>query len=202
MIPEEEITGIILAGGKSSRMGLDKGLIRVGDRPLVEWIILKLSGICQHLLISTNNPEYNSFGVKTVADIYSGRGPIGGIYSGLEESRTCGNFIISVDTPFVSREMIHTLIREAEGYDICVPWYKGNHYEPLVAYYKRDCRITMRQMLEQGNSRAALNLLKDIPTWEHANPEFHFLKGRSKRPRSLKKTLAVTARHRRPRPLR
>jgi len=130
-----EVTGIILAGGKSSRMGTDKGLQELCGKPLINYAIQSLSGLCSTILISTSSDAYQSFGYKTVADEIPGIGPMGGIYSALKQSKTEKNLVLSCDLPFVSKELLSFILKNSEGYQVAVPWQGNQHYEPLCGFY-------------------------------------------------------------------
>jgi molybdopterin-guanine dinucleotide biosynthesis protein A len=130
-----EVTGIILAGGKSSRMGTDKGLQELWGKPLINYAIQSLSGLCSAILISTSSDAYQSFGCKTVADEIPGIGPMGGIYSALKQSKTEKNLVLSCDLPFVSVELLSYILKSSEGYQVAVPWQGSQHYEPLCGFY-------------------------------------------------------------------
>jgi len=130
-----EVTGIILAGGKSSRMGTDKGLQELCGKPLINYAIQSLSGLCSTILISTSSDAYQSFGYKTVADEIPGIGPMGGIYSALKQSKTDINLVLSCDLPFVSKELLSFILKNSEGYQVAVPWQGNQHYEPLCGFY-------------------------------------------------------------------
>ncbi|HPG34509.1 MAG TPA: molybdenum cofactor guanylyltransferase, partial [Lentimicrobium sp.] len=78
MINKSQITGIVLAGGKSTRMGTDKGLMIFQGKPLVMYSIDLLSMFCGRILISSNNPEYAKFGYEIIADELPGAGPMAG----------------------------------------------------------------------------------------------------------------------------
>jgi len=78
------ITGIILAGGKSSRMGKDKGWVLFRKKPLIDYAVELLGGICQSIVISANNSAYDKLGLPVYHDIIPDSGPMGGIYTCLK----------------------------------------------------------------------------------------------------------------------
>jgi len=130
-----EVTGIILAGGKSSRMGTDKGLQQLCGKPLIGYAIEVLSGICSTILISSSSDAYHSFGYQVVADEFPGIGPMGGIYSALRQSKTENNLVLSCDLPFVSNELLSHILEKSKGYQVAVPYEGNRHYEPLCGFY-------------------------------------------------------------------
>lgn len=130
-----DVTGIILAGGKSTRMGTDKGLHELCGKPLISYSIQVLSELCSTIIISTSSDAYQSFGYKTVADEIPGIGPIGGLYSALKQSKTENNLVLSCDLPFISKELLSFILKNSEGYKVAVPWQGNQHYEPLCGFY-------------------------------------------------------------------
>jgi len=83
-----KITGIILAGGKSSRMGMDKGFCALNGKPMVQYAIDILEQTCDSIIICSNNSDYELFDLPVIPDIIKDIGPMGGIYSGLKNSKT------------------------------------------------------------------------------------------------------------------
>ncbi len=89
-----KVTAIILAGGKSSRMGADKGMQKLFGKPLVSYAIGELYGLCDDIIIRSSSAEYAGFGYKLVADEFPGIGPMGGVYSALRQSETNDNLVL------------------------------------------------------------------------------------------------------------
>lgn len=130
-----EVTGIILAGGKSSRIGQDKGLLQLGGKTLAEIAIGHLSAVCSEVIISANSPDYQKFGLHIVADIFTDIGPISGLFSAISASKTEVNLILSVDLPFVNAQLLEFLISNIPGYQAVVPSSGVDRLEPLCACY-------------------------------------------------------------------
>lgn len=144
------ITGIILAGGKSSRMGTDKGLIEVNGITMIEHVINALKPFNIPLLIVSNNPEYQKFDLPVVEDIIKDKGPIAGIATGLYHSKTKYNIIVSCDTPFITTELISYLLKKREGFDITMA-KKNEKTHPLIGIYTRDCYKTFNNELASNH---------------------------------------------------
>jgi len=143
-----QVTGIILAGGKSSRMGMDKGLLELGGRKLVEIAVTTLTHVCSEIIISANSPVYQQFGYPVVSDVHKDIGPMGGLYSALSASKTHLNIALSVDLPFVSKELLGYLLGQAEGYEAVVPVSATGFYEPLCAVYDRSLLPAFEKCIE------------------------------------------------------
>ena len=118
-----DTTGIILAGGKSSRMGADKGLLELGGKPLITYAFQALSGLCTTILISSSSEAYHSFGYQVIEDVFPGIGPMGGIYSALGKSKTEKNLILSCDLPFASKELMSYILQNSDVHQVAVPWF-------------------------------------------------------------------------------
>jgi molybdopterin-guanine dinucleotide biosynthesis protein A len=142
-----QITGIILAGGKSTRMGTDKALIQIAGKTLLERVIEVCRPICSEIIISSNNPEHDKSGYQIIPDEIHNCGPIGGIYSCLKKSETNWNFIVSVDTPFVTSDFIQFLAGQTENCDVVVPVHSGEK-EPLIALYNKNCLREVQKQIE------------------------------------------------------
>jgi molybdenum cofactor guanylyltransferase len=141
------ITGIILSGGQSTRMGTDKALIQFNGKTLIENAIEICMPVCQTNIISSNNPEHENFGYKIIPDEIKNCGPLGGIYSCLKKSDTDWNFVISVDSAFVPSDFIEFLISEIDETDAVVPVHKSGK-EPLIALYRKNCLPVIQEKLK------------------------------------------------------
>ena len=133
-----QITGIILAGGQSTRMGTDKALIQINGKTLLENAIDICKPNCQTIIISSNNTGHELFGYEIIPDEIKNCGPLGGIYSCLKKSETEWNFILSVDAAFVTADFVQFLDSEIGDFDAVVPVHQ-NGKEPLVAMYHKRC---------------------------------------------------------------
>lgn len=103
---------IILAGGKSSRMGSDKGLVMLGEKPMIQHIIDNLNQTeVNEIIIISNNEAYKQFACAVYPDIIKEKGPLCGIYTGLMKSSTTRNIVLSCDVPLISPTVINFLIR-------------------------------------------------------------------------------------------
>ncbi len=149
------ISVIVLAGGKSSRMGLDKDkghmpFMGIGLLDRVIMNILRVAGVSKHKIIIVGPKEkYAHYGF-VVEDIYPGKGPLGGIFSGLKYSKTFYNLVIGYDMPFIEPRLVEYLIAQSIGYDLVLPTYGRNWYEPLCAIYSKDCLEIIEHNLKKG----------------------------------------------------
>ncbi len=145
----KNITAILLSGGKSLRMGQDKGFLSFEGKYLVERMLDLLSPIFAQILIVAHKPEYQQFGYPVYADIIAEKGPLGGIYTGLSHSQTENNFVISVDMPFVLAEAIEYLLSKITPDTIHAAQNQA-HFQPLFAYYPKSLLPILEACLSQN----------------------------------------------------
>ncbi len=145
-----EITGILLAGGKSSRMGKEKGLVEFRGKPLIQYGIDLLNSITDRIIISSGNTDYIPFGYEIIPDEVSGQGPAAGLAAVLKSSETPWNIVIACDLPFLEKEFIEELLLSAPSYQAVVPVHNGN-MEPLAALYHKDLGKIFAEAVENGN---------------------------------------------------
>lgn len=161
---KKNITGIILAGGKSSRMGSDKGIVELNKKKFIEHILDAVLPNVNEVIIIANNNNYNYLGYKVIKDIIKDCGPLGGIYTGLMNSKTENNIVVSCDIPFISSDLIKYIIENTNNADISVPVYKGN-IEPLCAVYTKRTSDQIHNLIMNKNLKIQ-NILKYFITKE------------------------------------
>lgn len=174
---KKEITGIVLAGGKSSRMGSDKGMIKLNGKKFIEYIIEALIPNVSDIIIIANNDKYNNLGYEVYEDIIKECGPLGGIYTGLMNSRTESNIIVSCDIPFINSGLIKHIIKNMGRADISVPVFEGNT-EPLCAVYTKGIAGKLHDLII-NNELKIHNVLKHfITTQIHITKSLDFYNNR------------------------
>ena len=144
-----EVTGVILAGGKSSRMGQDKGLMPYKEKPLVSYGLDVLKQFSSRQLIIANQPGYEGFGVEVIQDIEPELGPIGGIVTALENITTEKCCVLACDMPFVSAGLFQYLLQHAAKAPIVVPMFK-ERLQPLAGLYDVAAKSYFEHCLQQG----------------------------------------------------
>lgn len=140
--------GYILAGGKSSRMGTDKGLLLIEGKEMIAYVIEQMQPLFDDLVIVSNNPEYEKFGLKVIPDLIKDIGPAGGIYTALHHSEAQLNFVVSCDMPFVTREAIDFIFKNRNESEIVLVENQGK-LEPLFGIYSKDCEEKWLQLIYQ-----------------------------------------------------
>ena len=134
MIDRKNITAIILAGGKSSRMGTDKGLVDFNGQEMITYVLQHVKVVANDVLIISNHTGYEKFGYPVCEDIHKNQGPLGGIHAGLLNSKTAWNLVIGCDLPFVTKEFLAFLVSSIAEGDALVPIH-DSFAEPLCALY-------------------------------------------------------------------
>lgn len=169
------ITGIILAGGKSTRMGENKSLLNLNGKTVIERVVSLMKSIFQEVIISTNTPEeYNFLNIPLYKDIYEYKGPLAGIHSGLSNSKTEKSFVVSCDIPLITREMIEFIINYKTDNPITICKADG-FLQQLAGSYSKSVLPNIEKLLtapqneqkgqKKTNSKSAvLSLLETIPT--------------------------------------
>jgi molybdopterin-guanine dinucleotide biosynthesis protein A len=131
------MTGIVLAGGESRRMGRDKAFLKLDGVPLIEHVLRTLRIIFPKTIIVTNNPSaYALFDAVVVTDAVYKQCPLTGIYSGLLHSTDEYNFVAACDMPFLNPGLISYMTGLVKDHDIVVPMIAGR-VEPLHAIYSK-----------------------------------------------------------------
>lgn len=168
-------TGIILAGGASTRMPGDKALMEVAGRRVIDIQLEALGRIFEEILVVVNAGRLASLSaleagsVRVVEEPVSGKGPLGGILSGLMLSGSEENFVLACDMPFINSEAVAFIVRSLEGFQVAVP-RAPEGLEPLHAAYHRSCAPVIRRQLEGGNLKVtgffSTVSVKEIPLEE------------------------------------
>lgn len=153
MTDKKNITGIILAGGKSTRMGVDKGFLLLNEKPFVQYSIDALQPLVSEIMIISDNPNYDAFGLKRINDITKDSGPVAGICSGLETSSTEYNLVLSCDIPLINSEILQTIINAIDDTSDIIQVESNGKTMPLIALYKRQVKDTFNQLLGANERR-------------------------------------------------
>ncbi|MCW0482300.1 molybdenum cofactor guanylyltransferase [Gaoshiqia sediminis] len=149
---DSDITGIILAGGQSHRMGFNKALAMLDGKPLIEFVVDNLRKITQSLILSTGSEFFEYKNLQVVPDLHPGFGPLGGICSALKSSKTNLNLVLSCDMPLVSSSFLSFLAEEARRHPapITLPVDKYGYWQPLCAVYRKDVLPALYEALSRN----------------------------------------------------
>ncbi len=167
-----EVTGVVLAGGQSRRMGRNKALMQLGGERLVDRVVRTLREVCAELLMVTNNPEvYADTGIRMVGDVWPDKGSLGGIYSGLYHATTPYCLVVACDMPFLQAASLRYLIESIGDHDVVMPDVSGEQ-QPLHAIYARTCLEPIRRRLEADRLRI-VGFLPDVRVRTITAEELH-----------------------------
>lgn len=142
------VTGVLLAGGNSSRMGRNKALMTLAGQRLVDRVLAVLSSVLDDLLMVTNSPElYADLGVRMVPDVVAGKGALGGIHSALHHAAAPHCLVVACDMPFLNADFLRYIVDQRAAYDVVVPIADGRP-QPLHAVYGKACLQPIARRLE------------------------------------------------------
>ena len=145
------VTGVIQAGGKSTRMGgHPKALLELGGRRIIERVVDAVAPVVDDVLVVTNTPDLYAFlGLPMVADVYPERGSLGGIFSGLAAAAGEAAFTVACDMPFLHREVVRLVVARAAEGDVVIPRI-GEQLETMHAVYGKACLPHIEARLQAG----------------------------------------------------
>jgi FdhD protein len=174
------VTGVILAGGSSSRMGRNKALLEVDGSPIITRTYRILASLFHEVIVVTNSPlDYDFLPCRKVPDIYPGCGSIAGLHSALAHSSTAHSFVTACDLPFLDPAVIRYLCdNRTGGYDAVVPLSEGGQ-EPLHAVYSSACKDIFENAIQKGE-RKILDILGRMNILQVTDDELQRAGGQTK----------------------
>jgi len=144
-----DISVVVLAGGKSRRLGTDKALLRIRGEWLLQRIVNQLAVLTDDLFVVANESEkLRALGVRIVPDARAGGGSLIGILSGLQAMRYERGLFVACDMPFLNLELLRYMILLSPGFDVVIPRI-GDELEPLHAIYDKSCVSPIVQALDR-----------------------------------------------------
>lgn len=149
---KHQITGVVLAGGASKRMGRSKAQLPVGNKRMIEWIVKAMDCLFDEILVVTHYPQTFPMleNVRFVQDAVETeqRSSLVGLYTGLLNASNETIFVVPCDMPLLNRGLIEHMISLLDGEDVRVP-LMGQHFQPLHAFYRKSCLPFMRESIDQ-----------------------------------------------------
>lgn len=145
------VTGAVLAGGRSTRLGRDKALLEIAGETLLARAVRTLAGVCGEVLVVAG-PERQDVvpGVRVLPDERPGVGPLGGIATALRALRGERLLAVATDMPLLAPALLRLLIDASPGYDVAIPRV-GGRTQQLCAVYARSCLPYIDAQLDQGD---------------------------------------------------
>ena len=149
-----EANAIVLAGGQSLRLGYNKILEIVGGRSLLEQVVSCVASLSNEIVVVAAEgqviPRFEDYpDMRVVTDIYPGKGPLGGIYTGLKNSTSDCNLVVAADMPFLNCALMDYMLSLVDGVDLVAPRVSGQ-IEPLHAVYMQSCLPAIKKMINEG----------------------------------------------------
>ncbi len=164
----EGLTGIILAGGASRRMGRDKAFLDLGGRPLIAVVAGRLHTIADEILVVADDGyRYTPYADRWVADVFPGVGTIGGIHAGLQAATHDRALVVGCDMPFLNPVLLSWFADALDGYDLVV-LKQGKWLEPLHAAYRKTCLPVIEATIQAGR-RCVFSFYGQVRT-RHVDP--------------------------------
>ena len=149
----QAITGVILAGGQSSRMGQNKALMPLGGKRLVDRVVETMREVFRDLLMVTNTPEvYADLGLPMVGDVWPEKGSLGGVYSAIYHVTTPYCLVVACDMPFLNAGIMRYLMTQIVDYDVIIPDVL-DELQTLHAIYSKACLQPIERRLEANRLR-------------------------------------------------
>jgi len=150
------MTSIVLAGGRSLRLGRSKALQAIQGKSLIQWVVDRLAMLSTEIIIVTARGEAipcsSAVRIKTVADIYPAKGTLVGIHSGLIASSSSRAIVVGCDMPFLSVRLLEYMSQTLADSDVALPRI-GEMVEPLCAVYSKNCLAPIQELLDQNELR-------------------------------------------------
>lgn len=151
----EKVSLVLVAGGKSSRMGTDKALLPFQGMAMYQYILAQAEGIADETIIITNNPhQYPPEPYPVFTDKIEGIGALGGILSALTYATHDICLVLACDMPFVIPEMLNYLLTTIQGYDAAIPQLGPKKFlEPFRAVYRKTCLPEVESVINSGQRK-------------------------------------------------
>lgn len=168
-----DVSLVIHAGGKSTRMGTDKALKPFLGRPLIQHVVERLAPIADEIMVTTNQPKnYGFLGLRLLPDLVPGCGSLGGLYTGLAAASCPIVAMAACDMPFASLRLfemaVHILIQEEV--DVVVP-RTNSGLEPMHAVYRRETCLPVVRSAIDARQLKVINWFPKVRVYEMGESE-------------------------------
>lgn len=148
-----DLTGLVLAGGASQRMGRDKAFLKLDGQPLIQIVLGRMLEVCSEVLIVSGDvAPYTGLGVPVVRDRFPDVGVLGGLHAGLHAASHDLSLAVGCDMPFLNPDLLRAFAAWAAGVDVAL-LRRGEDVEPLHAAYRRTCLPAMEAAIRAGDRR-------------------------------------------------
>lgn len=153
-VGRSDLYGLVMAGGDSARMGVDKGLIDYHDMPQQDYVAKLLTPFTEKVFISRRKGQEGKSPVKVLEDAYSGLGPFGGLLSAFQYKASCAWFVVACDFPLLDSQALQQLVeaRDTTAYATCFLDEKSLMPEPWVTILEPKIYPVLLDYLQKGRS--------------------------------------------------
>jgi molybdopterin-guanine dinucleotide biosynthesis protein A len=150
MDSKNKMTGVILSGGKSVRMGQNKAFIKIEGIPIINRIYILFKELFEEVMIVTDQKElFTNFDSNIFPDLLPNMGALGGLYTGIFYSTYHYSFCVACDMPFIKKPLVQYLIENIRNEDVIVP-RTTDGLQPLHAVYSKNCLGPIKRVIDQG----------------------------------------------------
>jgi molybdopterin-guanine dinucleotide biosynthesis protein A len=150
MDSKNKMTGVILSGGKSVRMGQNKAFIKIEGIPIINRIYILFKELFEEVMIVTDRKElFTNFDSNIFPDLLPNMGALGGLYTGIFYSTYHYSFCVACDMPFIKKPLVQYLIENIRNEDVIVP-RTTDGLQPLHAVYSKNCLGPIKRVIDQG----------------------------------------------------
>lgn len=151
------VDAFIQAGGRSTRLGRTKALLRVGGKPCLDWVIAAAREVTSEITVITSDPQLADFcrkrGIAVASDLHPGLGPLAGLQTALARCSEDAALVLACDMPFLTGDLLRMLVAEARAAHAVVPLDAHGRPQPLCAVYSIACRPVVSEAIERGELR-------------------------------------------------
>ena len=157
------LSAYVLCGGKSSRMGEEKGLVEFRGKAFVQWILEAVLPLVAKPVLVTKNPAYGSFQLEIIPDVIEDKGPVGGIYTALSHAKSDSVLVLSCDIPKITTEVVAFLLEKARQKPAKITFLSdGKNDYPLIGVYPRGCLASFKISTEKDELKLR-RLVESLP---------------------------------------
>ncbi len=161
----DKASAVILAGGKSQRMGCDKGQMCFKGKPMLDYSLEVIKMVTDDTMISTSNNLHKRAGCRTVEDVFPGCGPASGIHAALRAAKYPWLWVVSADMPFLSINIYDQMFIRRKSHGAVVPRWSDGKIEPLCALYHRSALIAFEESLKLERYKMQEIIRSIHPRW-------------------------------------
>lgn len=154
---KQNLTALVLAGGKSTRMGKDKAFLLYKNKMFIHHVIDAVLPLTKSVFIVSDDTKYDNLGFQRIEDFIKDAGPLSGIVSGLQNIKTSHALVVTCDVPLIKAEMLQMLLLQAKkDKEYIIQLKTKSDTMPLLAIYPKSCLLELKKSLLSGNRKVKL----------------------------------------------